>query len=137
VFPVGIGLRDPRSQKRDLGHPSVSPFNIAEGTSIVISLPTRDDKKERATFDKDWLLNRGALKPDLDRSDFLRLILLSVLTHVLRMRIFTGPSRAQFAPFTWMSSVFKFHPRTPTEGLADCPVKLITTVRVSPGSRER
>ena len=24
MFPVGIGLRDPRSQKRDLGHPSVS-----------------------------------------------------------------------------------------------------------------
>jgi hypothetical protein len=41
VFPVGIGLRDPRSQKRDLGHPSVSPFNIAEGKSIVISLPTQ------------------------------------------------------------------------------------------------
>jgi hypothetical protein len=31
VFPVGIGLRDPRSQKRDLGHPSTSPFDIAEG----------------------------------------------------------------------------------------------------------
>jgi hypothetical protein len=41
VFPVGIGLRDPRSQKRDLGHPSVSHFDIAEGTSFVISLPTR------------------------------------------------------------------------------------------------
>jgi hypothetical protein len=40
-FPVGIGLRDPRSQKRDLGHPSVSPFDIAEGTSFVISLRTR------------------------------------------------------------------------------------------------
>jgi hypothetical protein len=54
-------LRDPRSQKRDptarrgrLGHPSISPFDIAEGTSFVISLPTRlnesaarDDKKER------------------------------------------------------------------------------------------
>jgi hypothetical protein len=38
VFPVGIGLRDPRSPKRDLGHPSVSPFDIAEGTSFVISL---------------------------------------------------------------------------------------------------
>src|ERR1700688_1888730 len=38
---VGIGLRDPRSQKRDLGHPSVSPFDTAEGTSFVISLPTR------------------------------------------------------------------------------------------------
>jgi hypothetical protein len=25
VFPVGIGLRNPRSQKRDLGHPSISP----------------------------------------------------------------------------------------------------------------
>jgi hypothetical protein len=35
---VGIGLRDPRSQKRDLGHPSISPFDIAEGTSFVISL---------------------------------------------------------------------------------------------------
>jgi hypothetical protein len=44
VFPVGIGLRDPRSQKRDLGHPSVSPSDIAEGTSFVISL--RDDKEE-------------------------------------------------------------------------------------------
>jgi hypothetical protein len=41
VFPVGIGLRDPRSQKRDLGHPAISPFDIAEGTSFVISLPTR------------------------------------------------------------------------------------------------
>src|ERR1700730_8580421 len=28
--PAGIGLRDPRSQKRDLGHPSISPFNVAE-----------------------------------------------------------------------------------------------------------
>ena len=41
MFPVGIGLRDPRSQKRDLGHPSVLPFDVAEGTSFVISLPTR------------------------------------------------------------------------------------------------
>ena len=41
MFPVGIGLRDPRSQKRDLGHPSVSTSDIAEGTSFVISLPTR------------------------------------------------------------------------------------------------
>jgi hypothetical protein len=40
VFPVGIGLRDPRSQKRDLAHPSISPFDIAEGNSLVISLPT-------------------------------------------------------------------------------------------------
>ena len=59
MFPVGIGLRDPRSQKRDLGHPSVSPFDIAEGTSFVISLPTRlsesdarDDKKERVIESK-------------------------------------------------------------------------------------
>jgi hypothetical protein len=58
VFPVGIGLRDPRSQKRDLGHPSISPFDIAEGTSFVISLPTRlsesaaprDDKGEGLTL---------------------------------------------------------------------------------------
>jgi hypothetical protein len=33
VFPVRIGLRDPRSQKRDLGHPSISLFDIAVGTS--------------------------------------------------------------------------------------------------------
>ena len=53
MFPGGVGLRDPRSQKRDLGHPSISPFDIAEGTSFVISLPTRlnesaawDDKGE-------------------------------------------------------------------------------------------
>jgi hypothetical protein len=65
VFPVGIGLRDPRSQKRDLGHPSVSPFDIAEGTSFVISLPTRlsesaaRDDKERVAVYKEWLLNRG------------------------------------------------------------------------------
>jgi hypothetical protein len=38
---VGIGLRDPRSQKRDLGHPSISPFDVAEGTSFVVSLRTR------------------------------------------------------------------------------------------------
>ena len=36
MFPLGIGLRDPRSQKRDLGHPSISPFDIAEGTSFVM-----------------------------------------------------------------------------------------------------
>jgi hypothetical protein len=34
VFPVGIGLRDPRSQTRDLGHPSISPFDVAEGSSL-------------------------------------------------------------------------------------------------------
>jgi hypothetical protein len=63
VFPVGIGLRDPRSQKRDLGHPSVLPFDIAEGTNFVISLPTRlsesaarDDKKERVAIRKGRLL---------------------------------------------------------------------------------
>jgi hypothetical protein len=56
VFPVGIGLRDPRSQKRDLGHPSVSPFDIAKGTSFVIALPTRSASrlhrmtKERVVF---------------------------------------------------------------------------------------
>jgi hypothetical protein len=41
VFPVGVGLTDLRFQKRDLGHPSVLPFDIAEGTSFVIALPTR------------------------------------------------------------------------------------------------
>jgi hypothetical protein len=34
VFPVGIGLRDPRSQKRDLGHPSVSPFDFARAQAL-------------------------------------------------------------------------------------------------------
>jgi hypothetical protein len=34
---VGIGLRDPRSQKRDLGHPSISPFDIAENTCILVA----------------------------------------------------------------------------------------------------
>ena len=49
-------MRDPRSQKRDLGHPSISPFDLAEGASFVISLPTRlsesaapRDDKERVT----------------------------------------------------------------------------------------
>jgi len=51
VFPVGIGLRDPRSQTRDLGHPSISPFDIAEGTSFVISLPTRN-RESAARYDK-------------------------------------------------------------------------------------
>jgi len=71
VFPGGIGLRDPRSQKRDLGHPSISPFDIAEGTSFVISLPTRlsesaarDDKKEMVVARKEWLLNRGIFSPE-------------------------------------------------------------------------
>jgi hypothetical protein len=41
ALPFGIGCWDPRSQTRDLGHPSISPFDIAEGTSFVISLPTR------------------------------------------------------------------------------------------------
>ena len=69
MFPVGIGLRDPRSQKRDLGHPSVSPFDIAEGTSFVISLPTRlsesaarDDKKERVVVKRGQLLKEGAVR---------------------------------------------------------------------------
>ena len=57
MFPVGIGLRDPRSQKRDLGHPSISPFDIAEGTSFVISLPTR--------------LNESAARDDKGKGDLL------------------------------------------------------------------
>jgi hypothetical protein len=52
VFPVRIGLRDPRSQKRDLGHPSVSPFDAAEGTSFVISLPTRLSESAAPRDDK-------------------------------------------------------------------------------------
>jgi hypothetical protein len=34
AFPVGIGLRDPRSQKRDLGHPSVLPFGFSLGFTL-------------------------------------------------------------------------------------------------------
>jgi hypothetical protein len=52
VFPVGIGLRDPRSQKRDLGHPSIrslrywgilrfAPSIIVEGTGQDITLSGR------------------------------------------------------------------------------------------------
>jgi hypothetical protein len=42
VFPVGIGLRDPRSQKRDPGHPSISPFDIAESTCFVLPSEAED-----------------------------------------------------------------------------------------------
>jgi MFS family permease len=56
VFPVGIGLRDPRSQKRDLGHPSISPsilqraqpltrpggrFRSSQANMEEVSLPER------------------------------------------------------------------------------------------------
>ena len=34
MFPVGIGLSDPRSQKRDLGHPSISPFECCRGFKL-------------------------------------------------------------------------------------------------------
>jgi hypothetical protein len=57
VFPVEIGLRDPRSQKRDLGHPSISPFDFGESRCFVISLPirlsesaARDDKGEGGDY---------------------------------------------------------------------------------------
>jgi hypothetical protein len=63
---VGIGLRDPRSQKRDLGHPSISPFDIVESTCFVISLPTRlsesaarDDTGEGGVSLRDWLPGSG------------------------------------------------------------------------------
>jgi hypothetical protein len=35
VFPVGIGLRDPRSQKRDLGHPSIFLFRLASASRLL------------------------------------------------------------------------------------------------------
>jgi hypothetical protein len=76
VFPVGIGLRDPRSQKRDLGHPSISPFDIAEGTSFVISLPTRlsesaarDDKGKGNGSIKSDCRTEAFFKSNLDRFD--------------------------------------------------------------------
>jgi hypothetical protein len=57
VFPVGIGLGDPRSQKRDLGHPSISPFDIAEGHMLCHFSPDSQTAsrllgmtKERATL---------------------------------------------------------------------------------------
>jgi hypothetical protein len=59
VFPVGIGLRDPRSQKRDLGHPSVSPFDFAEGTSFVISLPTRLSESVAPTARRGRRVDKG------------------------------------------------------------------------------
>jgi hypothetical protein len=74
VFPVGIGLRDPRSQKRDLGHPSISPFDFAEGTSFVISLPTRlsesaarDDKGKGNGSIKSGCRTEAFFKSNLDR----------------------------------------------------------------------
>jgi hypothetical protein len=67
VFPVGIRLRDPRSQKRDstarrgrLGHPSISPFDIAEGTSESAA---RDAKGED-DFTWKWVLNRNDHGPE-------------------------------------------------------------------------
>jgi hypothetical protein len=45
VFPLGIGLRDPRSQTRDLGHPSISPFDIAEGICFLRRPVTIDEGK--------------------------------------------------------------------------------------------
>jgi hypothetical protein len=55
---VGIGLRDPRSQKRDLGHLSVSPFDIAEGKSFVISLPMKGGERGQSSsegfFQSKW-----------------------------------------------------------------------------------
>jgi hypothetical protein len=63
VFPVGIGLRDPRSQKRDLGHPSISPFDIAEGTSFVISLPTRLSESAAPRDDKGRVDDRFSAAP--------------------------------------------------------------------------
>jgi hypothetical protein len=38
-FHYGIGCTDPRSQKRDLGHPSISPFDVAGSASFFISAP--------------------------------------------------------------------------------------------------
>jgi hypothetical protein len=56
VFLVGIGLRDPRSQKRDLEDPSISPFDVADGTSFVAPLPTR--LSEPAAVANDLILRR-------------------------------------------------------------------------------
>jgi hypothetical protein len=39
VFPVGIGLRDPRSQKRDLGHPSISPSILQRARALSFLSP--------------------------------------------------------------------------------------------------
>jgi hypothetical protein len=48
VFPVGIGLRDPRSQKRDLGHPSVSPPILQRAQALLFLSDSlqRDVKKD-------------------------------------------------------------------------------------------
>ncbi len=53
MFPVGIGLRVPQVSKARPGHPSITRLDIAEGTSFVVSLPTRlsesaarDDKRK-------------------------------------------------------------------------------------------
>jgi hypothetical protein len=64
VFPVGIGLRDPRSQKRDLGHPSVHPSILqrAQALSFLSRLAsasrlfgmTRGEDRYQSTFTPNW-----------------------------------------------------------------------------------
>jgi hypothetical protein len=47
-FPFGFGYTDPRSQKRDLGHPSISPFDLLlPGPRFVIPLLTRSASRLR------------------------------------------------------------------------------------------
>jgi hypothetical protein len=62
VFPVGIGLRDPRSQKRDLGHPSIHRFDNWRGHRLRGTLHLASgsdgcsrDHSERVTFWKTFL----------------------------------------------------------------------------------
>jgi hypothetical protein len=68
VFPVGIGLRDPRSQKRDLGHPSVSPALLlrAQALSFLSRLASASRllgmTRKGQRFHKHRLENRGAFQ---------------------------------------------------------------------------
>jgi hypothetical protein len=68
MSPAGIGLRDPRSQKRDLGHPSISPFDFGEGSlsreaSIVwLDLEAGRQAKPPAASRRDRVSGEEAVK---------------------------------------------------------------------------
>jgi hypothetical protein len=85
VFPVGIGLRDPRSQKRDLGHPSISAFDIAEGTSFGY-FGLANQKLPRVTLPgdpRDWFISSQTWAyRDAGRDHFVEPDLVFVVLHV-------------------------------------------------------
>ena len=59
MFPVGIGLRDPRSQKRDLGHPSMFP-DAAHATELSALGKPVEHRRFRMVDSKVHFLSRHA-----------------------------------------------------------------------------